>query len=169
MGWSHWQLLQTHERDLWCCRALCVCTYKWRLSWWSVKSLQKFDYKPPHTALLTVWRYFSHFNTSVTCMALYVAPQSVSFSSALHALPCDIGITTLEMRNTWSSTVNPLGDDSGRTSVAKMCSKCAGVGKSDRKSLPEPRVMFSLKSVCLASFLSLPPLFLFLAPLSAIQ
>lgn len=93
---------------------------------------------------------------------LFVAPQSVSFSSASHALPCDIGIATLEMRNTWSWAVNPLGDDSGRNSAAKMCGGflngktgfCADVGKSDRKSLPEPRAMFSLKSASMASVLS---------------
>lgn len=103
--------------------------------------------------------------------------QSVSFSSALHAPPCDIRIATVEMRNTWGLTVNPLGDDSAKSYRTELylCSKdvffvsnsktgfCAGVGKSDWKSVSEPQVMFSLKSACMASFLSLPPLFLFLA------
>lgn len=135
---------------------LCVCALTNGGFLDDVWTLQKFDYNPPHSALLTVRGYLSHFNTSVTCM-LFLWLLSVSFSSALQALPCDIGIATLEMRNTWSWAVNPLGLGS------YLCSKDVCVWGGFKcgfvlalvnltRSLPEPRVMFSLKSASMASF-----------------
>lgn len=74
-----------------------------------------------HTALCSLYGDTCLILIHLLLVWLFLWLLSVSFSSALHALPCDIGIATLEMRNTWIWAVNPLGDDSGRTSVAKMC------------------------------------------------
>lgn len=74
-----------------------------------------------HTALCSLYGDTCLILIHLWLAWLFLWLLSVSFSSALQALPCDIGIATLEMRNTWSWAVNPLGDDSGRTSVAKMC------------------------------------------------
>lgn len=54
---------------------LCVCALTNGGFLDDLWTLQKFDYNPPHSALLTVRRYLSHFNTPVTCMPLSVAPQ----------------------------------------------------------------------------------------------